>query len=226
MYDIITTKEILNSNFNSIYNKKIRQFLLLNDINFYEQNKHQNDHDLNKKFTLAVFFPTFNISKIRENLDKIICCMNDDECYKYNEVDVILSEDIILYKSFREMHKNCISYAFNFSELLNLRTSQRIKKISIMRKNFKLVKKYKVNYIIGSFAKNVFEFRSYYALFSFGKILGMNDEEAYNAISKNYEKILNKFKKRNDKFYIMDGFKVIKFSDKEKNFKKKKYGYY
>lgn len=226
-YDIITDNITAEENSKLenfeliIRQKKKVKFLLLKDINFYANSK------IDKKFIPGILFPKFDISKIRKNLDKIVFCNADENCFKYNEIDIIISGDILPWKSLKEMQKNYISYAFNFSEILNLTQSQRIKKLSIMQKNLRLLQKYKVNYIIGSFAKNVFEIKTQYSLFSYGKVIGMNDEEAKNAITENYEKILSKFRKRNDKFYITDGLRVIKLSpEEEKNFVKKMYGYY
>lgn len=235
MYDIITNMD--NGNPSSINNSildskylrlfKIKKFIVLNELNFYEKFKKLNK-PINKNYFQGVLVKDFDIKKIRENLDKIIFSVFDEECCKYNEIDVVISDEIIGYKSFKEIKANYISYAFNFSELTNVNTINRIKKISIMQKNFKLIKKYHINYIIGSFANNIFKFKPYYSLFSFGKILGMSDEEAKNAITKNYEKIFNKFAKRNSMFYITDGLEIVKFlsEDKEKKFKKKKFGYY
>ncbi|MFN3528152.1 MAG: RNase P subunit p30 family protein, partial [Candidatus Altarchaeaceae archaeon] len=208
----VCIKEI--ENFQKKEFKKIKNFFVIKENEIKLEGK---------KFVPCVLFEKFNLSKIRKNLDKIILCNAEEEAYKHNEVDIIVSEDILEWKLLKEMEKNYVSYAFNFSQLLNLSQNQILKNISIMQKNFKLLKKYNVNYVIGSFAKNIFEFKTSFALLSYGKSIGMSDEEARNAITKNYEKILNKFKKRNDKFYITEGFRIIKLNNE---FKKKMYGYY
>jgi len=178
----------------------------------------------------GLLFEKFSIGDIRKNLSRIIFCKstNDkNELTKYNEIDVITdiaSSEIMTQILCKNMHKNFISLAFDFSEILNSWGMQRVKKLAIMKKNFQLVKKYKVNYIISTFASNIFEYKPTAALRAFGKILGMNDEESRNAVSKNFDNIVKKFNDRNDENLLTDGLKVLKFGSIKKE--KKKYGYY
>lgn len=188
----------------------------------------------------GLMFEKFSIENIRKNLDKIIFYdvaesrdknnkgvnknIDSNEVSKYNEIDVIVGSEIMDTLTFKNMNKNFISLAFNFSEIFNRKWVQRAKKISIMKKNFKLAKKYKVNCIVSTFAGNIFEYKSAETLMAFGKILGMSNEESRNSISKNFENIMRKFNARNDEKILTDGLEVLKFGSVKK--KKKKYGYF
>jgi len=173
-------------------------------------------------------FTQFNIKDVRKNLDKIIFCSGSNKSLHkismHNEVDVIKTNELLDETICKFANKNYISYAFDFSEVLNVKGMQRVKAIGIMRKNFLMVKKYKVNFIISTFAGSIFEYKPYAVLISFGKILGMSDEESRNAVSKNFENLIRKFNNRNDENLLTDGLYVIKFGEIKKE--KKKYGYY
>lgn len=179
----------------------------------------------------GLMFEKFSIENIRRNFAYIIFCditsSKDSEISditKYNEIDVIVGNRIMDKVAFKNMNKNFVSLAFNFSEILNCHKLQRARKLAIMKKNFQMAKKYKVNYIVSTFASSIFEYKPAETLLAFGKILGMSDMESKNAISKNYENIIKKFKNRNDESLLTDGLKILKFGEVKR--KKKKYGYY
>jgi len=180
----------------------------------------------------GLMFEKFSIESIRKNLARLIfCCITNskdskilNELTKYNEIDVIIANEIMDKVVFKNMNKNFISIAFSFSEILNCWGMQRVKKLAIMKKNFQMAKKYGVNYIVSTFAGNIFEYKPTETLTSFGRALGMSDEESRNAVSKNYENIIKKFNDRNDENLLTDGLQVLKFGKVKRE--KKKYGYY
>jgi RNase P/RNase MRP subunit p30 len=68
-------------------------------------------------------------------------------------------------------HKNNIVIGFNFSELLNSKSSERAKILGRMLQNAKLCKKYKVNTVFATFAKDKYELRSKAILDSFKRVI-------------------------------------------------------
>ncbi len=186
----------------------------------------------NEEILNGLMFEKFSIENIRRNPARLIFCNITDskdlkisnELTKYNEVEVIIANEIMDKVVFKNMNKNFISLAFGFSEILNCWGMQRVKKLAIMKKNFLMAKKYKVNYIVSTFAGNIFEYKPAETLLAFGKILGMSDKESRNAVSKNYENIIKKFNDRNDENLLTDGLRVLRFGDVKRE--KKKYGYY
>ncbi len=200
----------------------------------FENKEKSNDGiEGNKEEILKGFvFEKFSIESIRKNPARLIFCSITNskdskilnELTKYNEIDVIIANEIMDKVVFKNMNKNFISLAFGFSEILNCWGMQRVKKLAIMKKNFQMVKKYGINYIISTFAGNIFEYKPTETLTAFGKILGMSDSESRNAVSKNYENIMKKFNDRNDENLLTDGLQVLKFGAVKKE--KKKYGYY
>ncbi len=180
----------------------------------------------------GLVFEKFSIESIRKNPARLIFCSITNskdskilnELTKYNEIDVIIANEIMDKVVFKNMNKNFISIAFGFSEILNCCGMQRVKKLAIMKKNFQMVKKYGINYIVSTFAGNIFEYKPTETLMAFGKILGMSNWESRNAVSKNYENIMKKFNDRNDENLLTDGLRVLKFGDVKRE--KKKYGYY
>ncbi len=186
----------------------------------------------NEEILSGLLFEKFSIENIRRNPARLIFCNITDskdskilnELTKYNEIDVIIANEIIDKVVFKNMNKNFISLAFGFSEILNCWGMQRVKKLAIMKKNFLLAKRSKVNYIISTFAGNIFEYKPAETLTAFGKILGMSDKESRDAVSKNFENIIKKFNDRNDECLLTDGLRVLKFGEVKRE--KKKYGYY
>ena len=68
--------------------------------------------------------------------------------------------------------KNNVAIGFNFSNLLNCSGKERARLLGRMRQNYRLCKKYKVEIIFSSFAKNKYELRSSEFLKVFARILG------------------------------------------------------
>ena len=100
--------------------------------------------------------------------------------------------------------KNKIAIAFSFNEVLKTNGINRAKIIGRMRQNVKLCRKYKVDMIIASFAKDKYEIRSLSDLKSFARVIGMNSLEVKRAFI-----IADEILKRK-KEYIADGIKILK----------------
>ncbi|MFH1376722.1 MAG: RNase P subunit p30 family protein [Candidatus Woesearchaeota archaeon] len=67
--------------------------------------------------------------------------------------------------------KNDISIGFNFSDLLNTESKERTKILGRMFQNARLCKKYKVNMVFTTLAKNKYELRSKAILDSFKRVI-------------------------------------------------------
>ena len=70
-------------------------------------------------------------------------------------------------------NKNKIKIGFSFSDVLNSEGSKRSKILGRMIQNVELCNKYKVDMVVGSFAKNEYELRNSSDLIAFGRVLGM-----------------------------------------------------
>ena len=73
-------------------------------------------------------------------------------------------------------NRNGIAIGFSFNEILNAKS--RYKTLGRMMQNIRLCRKYKVNIVFATFAKNKWELRSKSDLESFAKVLGMNGKES------------------------------------------------
>src|SRR3989338_11517299 len=70
-------------------------------------------------------------------------------------------------------NKNKIKIGFSFRDVLNSDGSKRSKILGRMIQNVELCNKYKVDMIVGCFAKNEYELRNSSDLIAFGRVLGM-----------------------------------------------------
>lgn len=97
--------------------------------------------------------------------------------------------------------KNRIAIAFNFNDILNAKNKHRI--LGKMMQNIRLCRKYKVDMIIASFAREKYEMRNPNDLISFFVCLGMNQGEAKNALMKSKDMLERK------KNLIIEGIELI-----------------
>jgi len=74
-----------------------------------------------------------------------------------------------------------IAIGFSFSSLLN--SDNTALTLAKFRYNVKLCRKYKTKIIIGSFAKNMFEMRAPKDLIAFGRVIGLDEKEAKEALN-------------------------------------------
>lgn len=72
--------------------------------------------------------------------------------------------------------------SFNFNLVLNSEKKALI--LGRMMQNVKLCRKFKINMLIGSFAKNSYELRSKDALLNFGVCIGMHARDAKEALNR------------------------------------------
>ncbi len=105
-------------------------------------------------------------------------------------------------------HDNDIIIGFNFSLVLDSSDFLRAEVLSRMRQNVRLCRKFKVKMMISTFAADAYSLRGWFELFSFGKLIGMTDLEAKNALNAVNERIeFNKFKKSSK--YVCEGVEVV-----------------
>jgi ribonuclease P/MRP protein subunit RPP1 len=105
--------------------------------------------------------------------------------------------------------KNRVAIEINFREILISSKATRAKILAHMRKNIKLVKKFKAPLILCSGAISHFELRSPLSLISIATQLGLELDEAKKAISEVPKKIIEEIKKRKSGKWIMPGVEVI-----------------
>lgn len=132
------------------------------------------------------------ISKLRDLIIKadspIIIQGGDDKINRFvlenKKVDILLSpeknnkKDSLFFRNSglnqvlcKLAYKNNISIGFNFSDILNSDKEERAKILGRMFQNARLCKKYKVNMIFSTFAKDKYELRSKAILNSFKNTL-------------------------------------------------------
>ncbi len=95
-----------------------------------------------------------------------------------------------------------ISLGIAFSTLLN-DDKNRVKFLGRIMQNIKLIRKYKINSIIASFANDPYEMRTAKDLCTFFTVLGMHPKEAKDSCTNMYNKIQNNIhRKSNPQDYI------------------------
>jgi len=157
------------------------------------------------------------------------------ECY---EVDILLpsgkypGKDMMNQKNSGIDHvmagfmaERGIALGINFSEILNSYGSLRSLNIARIKQNVMLARKYKIPIAITSCAKNKFDLRGPREFMSIGKFLGLSDDEAKSAISKNPQEILQKSKDRKNPNIILKCLEVVDWG-KQKPKQKRMYGWY
>lgn len=93
---------------------------------------------------------------------------------KFREKDRINQKDSGLNQVLCKLaNKNKIKIGFSFSDVLNFEGIKRAKILGRMVQNVKLCNKYKIDMVVGSFAKNKYELRNAKDLVAFGEFLGM-----------------------------------------------------
>ncbi|HLC56673.1 MAG TPA: RNase P subunit p30 family protein [Candidatus Nanoarchaeia archaeon] len=162
---------------------------MFKDIILFEK-----ESEIIKKLELDILKIRFN-NKIRKGELNIIESNGDNRKLLENkDLDVLVSPEKNAGKDFMHYRnsglnqvlceiarKNNMAIGFSFNEVLN--SKERGKLLGRMMLNVRLCRKYKVKMLIGSFARNEFELRSFDSLITFGKIIGMNEKEARNALS-------------------------------------------
>lgn len=73
------------------------------------------------------------------------------------------------------MNDKMVSYGISFSQLIGKSKTEQARILGRIMQNLKLVKKYKVSVIVGSFASKPSEMRDSRDLVAFAKTLGLND---------------------------------------------------
>ncbi|MCK5019699.1 MAG: hypothetical protein KAS32_21755 [Candidatus Peribacteraceae bacterium] len=101
--------------------------------------------------------------------------------------------------------KNNVAVEFNFRNLLMSYKKSRADTLSGMLSNAKLVRKYKLPFILTSGALEPYDMRSPSEIISFGKVLGLNPKDAKSSLS---DKIVKENRKRLGGKWIMPGVEL------------------
>lgn len=129
--------------------------------------------------------------------------------------------DLVIAKSAAD---NNIAVEFNFSNVLNSSGRTRAQLIARMAQNVRLCRKAHCLMLLTSGSKDPFESRGPTQLKAFGRVIGMTDSEAEDAITKNPSEILARQNDRLDPNALLAGLRVIEWGSKQK--KKRIYGSY
>jgi len=106
--------------------------------------------------------------------------------------------------------KNQVAIEINFREILLSSKNTRSHIMHHIQENVKLCKKYKTPIIISSGAASHWQMKDPKVLMSMGCLLGLELNEAKNALSKTSENIIKMIKERRDKGWIRPGVKVVR----------------
>jgi len=110
----------------------------------------------------------------------------------------------------KEAARNNVAIEVNFREILITSKNSRSRVLHNIAQNIKLAKKYHASIILCSGAISHFELRSPECLISMANQLGLELNEAKEAIAEIPEKILLQAKGRKDENFVMPGVKVVK----------------
>jgi ribonuclease P/MRP protein subunit RPP1 len=105
--------------------------------------------------------------------------------------------------------KNRVAIEINFREILLSSKNTRSRIMHHIQKNVKLCKKYKTLIIVSSGAVSHWQMKDPKVLMSMGCLLGLELNEARDALSKTPENMIKMIKERRDKRWIRPGVKVI-----------------
>jgi ribonuclease P/MRP protein subunit RPP1 len=105
--------------------------------------------------------------------------------------------------------KNQVAIEINFREILLSSKNTRSHIMRHIRENVKLCKKYKTSIIISSGAVSHWQLKDPKVLMSMGCLLGLELNEAKDALSKTPENMIKMIKERRDRRWIRPGVKVV-----------------
>ncbi len=106
--------------------------------------------------------------------------------------------------------KNQVAIEINFREILLSSKNTRSHVMHHIQENVKLCKKYKTPIIISSGAVSHWQLKDPKVLMSMGCLLGLELNEAKDALSKMPENMIRMVKERRDSKWIIPGVKVVK----------------
>lgn len=106
--------------------------------------------------------------------------------------------------------RNDVAIEINLREILTSTKKTRSRILGNMRDNIALEKKYKMPIILCSGAISHWELRDPFCMISMVEQLGMEPEQAKEAISKIPEKIIKRAEERRSERWIIPGIKIVK----------------
>jgi RNase P/RNase MRP subunit p30 len=101
--------------------------------------------------------------------------------------------------------------AFSFSMVLNSEPLRRATLLGRIRQNIRLCRKYKVQTILASFAREPFELRTSHDFINFGTALGMHPKDAQDSINNLFKRIEENRLTREGK-YFGEGIEIVEDS--------------
>lgn len=125
------------------------------------------------------------------------------------------------------MSEHHIALELNFNNLLNSYGVRRSQILGRMRQNITLARKYKASVIIAGGAHSIHGLRAPRELIALGVMLGLPEEEAKAAVSKNPQSIIRKAEDRRNPNVILGGLEVVREDGKAgSRGKKRMFGWY
>ena len=154
--------------------------------------------------------------RLRQNVEIIAVHGGDSEVNRLAvetpEVDILLHPELkredpgfdhIMAKLARE---NNVAVEFSMSDLVYTYKKARADILKNLLHNAKLVRKFKVPFVLTSGAFSEWNLRAPSELISFGRVLGFSDPQIQKALSDN---IIKENRKRLDKKFVMPGVEVV-----------------
>ena len=156
------------------------------------------------------------VSKIRGLVEVVLIHGGDPEVNRISvetpEVDILLHPESnqensgLDYTMVKLAKKNNVAIEFSLSDLVQNSALTRSRLLRNLIENAKLVRKYKVPFVLTSGAFDYFGLRSPFELLSFGRVLGFQDPEIKKALS---DSIIKENKKRLSGKWVMPGVEII-----------------
>jgi len=160
------------------------------------------------------------VKKIRRNFDFLLVKGSDlrlnRRAVETKEVDILSFTELkrkdsgLNHIMARLAAENDVAIGINFRDILLSSKNTRAFIMHKIQENVKLCKKFKVSMIICSGAISHWQLKDPTVLISMGCLLGLEFNEAKEALSKIPEEMIKMIKERKDKKWIMPGVKVIK----------------
>ncbi len=99
------------------------------------------------------------------------------KCSENYKIDIISFPYYIDYYIARNCYKNQIAIEIKLSDVIRNTGSKRIKVLSCIKEILRLRDKYEFDLVITSGAKSIYELRCWFDIYSFMKIIGLEDHE-------------------------------------------------
>jgi RNase P/RNase MRP subunit p30 len=130
------------------------------------------------------------------------------------------------YVSLNNMTERCIALILPFRIILSCSGYHRATALDCLRRTVFLARKAGVKIVLASGAIGRDELRSPLDLASFGRTVGLPEDDAIGGVSDNPQRLAEKAKDRMNPDVLLAGLKVVDWGNQKPNPNKKKFGWY